>query len=1071
MSRFAHRADLVVIVFLLALFSSPPAAEAAKTVDFQRDVRPILSDKCFQCHGPDEATRMAGLRMDTREGAFTQRENGAAIVAGDFEKSLLYKRVKHSNEMLRMPPAYSKKELTEEQIDILKRWIAEGASWDQHWSFRPLNRPAEPEVENAAWARNPIDRFVLARLEGEGLSPAPEADRGILARRAALDLTGLPPEPGLVEAFVNDSSDDAYEKYVDRLMESEHWGEHRGRYWLDAARYGDTHGIHVDNYREMWPYRDWVIEAFNRNLPFDEFTVEQIAGDLLPNPKLEQLVATGFHRCNVTTNEAGIIDEEYEAIYAKDRADTTGLVWLGLTVGCATCHDHKFDPISQKDFYSLTAFFRNTTQYVMDGNVSDPPPIVVVPSIQDRPRLESLKKRVAGIERKIERTAASSEDKFEAWLNKGEYRSLSAPLGADAEIFTLAVGDEPYAMIHGEKAKVELNEGVTLGEGPEPGRKAIHFADESSTELPNFPLDAEKPFSLAIELFMPKEEDRFAVLSQIDQKDENRGWALTISAFLARLPGFHLYGDKGETVEIYTGHLQQLEMGSWNHITVTYDGSGERAGLDLFLNGEVLPTQGSEYFEKIEGTILTDQPFLLGMSTRESEDTYEPAFFAGGAIADFRIFNRAVNAEEARVVSRWSAIEAARAKAPEQFSAEQRQALRLYYLNLKSKKYRKLLAARREAELDYREIRRRGGVTHVMQEVAGKMPEAHILDRGMYDQKRDLVAAETPPALPPMPASAPRNRMGLARWLVGDSNPLTPRVTVNRFWQEVFGTGLVRTSEDFGSQGEPPSHPELLDWLAAEFRDGGWDVKQLFRLMLTSAAYRQSAATTPDKLEKDAQNRLLSRGPRFRMDAEVVRDYALASSGLLNSTIGGPSVKPYQPEGVWETVAMLGSNTRDYKQDHGDKLYRRSMYTFWKRSAPPASMDVFNAPTRESCTIRRERTNTPLQALVTLNDPQFVEAARFLAQEAIEEMGDDFDRRLDYMTMRVMARSLEAEEREVAKSAYQQFLRYYGANGEEAARLLATGESEPDQALPAVESAALTMVANQLLNLDEVLNK
>ncbi len=1014
---------------------------------------------------------MAGLRMDTREGAFTQRENGAAIVAGDIEKSLLYQRAKHSDEMMRMPPAYSKKELTEEQIDILKRWIAEGASWDQHWSFRPLERPAEPEVENAAWARNPIDRFILARLEDAGLSPAREADRRTLARRAALDLTGLPPEPGLVEAFVDDSSDGAYEKYVDHLLESEHWGEHRGRYWLDAARYGDTHGIHVDNYREMWPYRDWVIGAFNRNLPFDEFTVEQIAGDLLPNPKLDQLVATGFHRCNVTTNEAGIIDEEYEAIYAKDRADTTGLVWLGLTVGCATCHDHKFDPIAQKDFYALTAFFRNTTQYVMDGNVSDPPPIVVVPSVRDRPRLESLKKRMAEIERKIARTAASSEAKFEAWLNKGEYRSLSAPLGADAEIFTLAVGDEPYAMIRGKKTKVELNEGVTLGEGPQPGRKAIHFADEASTELPNFPLDAEKPFSLAIELFMPKEEGRFAVLSQIDQEDENRGWALTISAFLARLPGFHLYGDKGETVEIYTGHLQQLEMGSWNHITVTYDGSGERAGLDLFLNGEVLPTQGSEYFKKIKGTIQTDQPFLLGKSTRESEDTYEPAFFAGGAIADFRVFNRAVNAEEARVVSRWSAIEAARAKTPEQLSAEQREALRLYYLNLKSKKYRKLLAARREAGLDYREIRRRGGVTHVMQEVAGKMPEAHILDRGMYDQKRDLVTAETPPALPPMPASAPRNRMGLARWLVADNNPLTPRVTVNRFWQEVFGTGLVKTSEDFGSQGEPPSHPELLDWLAADFRDGGWDVKQLFRLMLTSAAYRQTVATTPEKLEKDAENRLLSRGPRFRMDAEVIRDYALASSGLLNARIGGPSVKPYQPEGVWETVAMLGSNTRDYKQDHGDKLYRRSMYTFWKRSAPPASMDVFNAPTRESCTVRRERTNTPLQALVTLNDPQFVEAARFLAQEAIEEMGDDFDRRLDYMTMRVMARSLEAEEREVAKRAYEQFLSYYGANGDEAALLLATGESEPDQALPAVESAALTMVANQLLNLDEVLNK
>ena len=1052
-------------VFLIALFSVLPAAQAGKTVDFQRDVRPILSDKCFQCHGPDEATRMAGLRMDTREGAFTSRGNGAAIVAGDLEKSLLYQRITSSNDMLRMPPAHSNKELNKEQIATLKRWIEEGASWDQHWSFRPLDRPVEPAVKNSAWPRNPIDRFILARLESVGLSPAPEADRRTLARRAALDVTGLPPEPAWVEAFVQDSSGDAYEKYVDRLLESEHWGEHRGRYWLDAARYGDTHGIHVDNYREMWPYRDWVIRAFNQNMPFDQFTVEQIAGDLLPSPTLEQLVATGFHRCNVTTNEAGIIEEEYEAIYAKDRADTTGLVWLGLTVGCATCHDHKFDPIAQKDFYSLTAFFRNTTQYVMDGNVSDPPPIVVVPRREDRPRWKALKNAAAELDRKIEQASASSEAAFEAWLRKGEYRSLASPLDADAEIFALSVGDEPYAVIEGRQVEVALNEGVRLGEGPEPGRKALHFADKASTELPNIRLDAAKPFSFAVELFMPKDEDRFVVASQIDPEDENRGWALTIRA---RLPWFHLYGGEKDKVEIFTGHLQQLAMGSWNHVTVTYDGSRERAGLDLFVNGEALPTQGSEYFEKIEGSILTDRPFSLGKSTRKF---HQPLFFPGGAIADFRIFNRAVNVEEARLVSRWSAIEAAREKTPAQLSAEQREALRLYYLNQKNRKYRKLLAARRKAAFEHREIRRRGGVTHVMQEVAGKMPEAYVLHRGLYDQKRELVAAGTPPALPPMPASAPRNRMGLARWLVDDGNPLTPRVTVNRFWQEVFGNGLVKTSEDFGSQGEPPSHPELLDWLAVEFRGGGWDVKQLFRWMLTSAAYRQSAAASPEKLEKDRENRLLSRGPRFRMDAEMIRDYALASSGLLHRRIGGPSVKPYQPEGVWETVAMLGSNTRNYKQDKGGKLYRRSLYTFWKRSAPPASMDVFNAPTREHCTIRRERTNTPLQALVTLNDPQFVEAARFLAQRTIEETGEDFERRLDYMTLRVLARPLEAAEREVAERAYRQFLSYYGVQGEEASRLLGIGDSEPREKLPAVESAALTMVANQLLNLDEVLNK
>ena len=1064
----------MILVALLVILSVLPVSLVSETVNFQRDVRPILSDKCFHCHGPDKASRMAGLRMDVRESMFASRKNGAVVVVGKPEESLLYKRITHPNEGLRMPPTYSAKELTEDQIDIFKRWIEQGASWNQHWSFNPLIRPSEPHVKNSAWVRNPIDSFVLARLERQGLPPTPEADRRTLGRRAALDLTGLPPGPDALEAFVNDSSDTAYEDYIDRLLQSEHWGEHRGRYWLDAARYGDTHGMHVDNYREMWPYRDWVIQAFNQNMPFDQFTIEQIAGDLLPNPTLDQLVATGFHRCNVTTSEAGIIEEEYEAIYAKDRADTTGLVWLGLTVGCATCHDHKFDPISQKDFYSLTAFFRNTTQYVMDGNVSDSPPIVVVPQREDRRKLQILKKRISSLDKSIDLFSDSSKRRFESWLKTGEYRSISSPLGADVEIFRLFTDDEPYAVIRGKKSRVTLSKGVKIGQGPDPNRKAIHFVGEASTELPNLSLDTKRPFSFAIEFFMPKEEDRFVIASQVDPEDNNRGWALTISAFLARLPGFHLYGDNGKTVEVFSDHLQQLQMGSWNHITITYDGSGERAGLDLFMNGQSLPTQGSEYFEKIEGSILNNRPFLLGKVIQESADldgVYESIFFPGGAISDFRIFNRAVNLEEAQIVSSWPIIREARGKTPDLFSPNQREALRLYYLNLQSKKYRRLLAKRLEALDEYREIRRRGGVTHVMQEVSGQMPEAYVLNRGMYDQKKDLVPATTPAALPPMPMSAPKNRIGLARWLVGDTNPLTSRVIVNRFWQEVFGTGIVRTSGDFGSQGEPPSHPNLLDWLAVEFRDRAWDVKQLFRLILTSATYRQSAVVTPQKLEKDFDNRLLSRGPRFRMDAELIRDYALAASGLLSRRVGGPSVKPYQPAGVWETVAMPGSTTGKYEQDEGDNLYRRSMYTLWKRSAPPASMDIFNAPTREHCTVQRERTNTPLQALVTLNDPQFIESARFLAQKAIEAVGGDLDERLDYITTRVLGRVLESSEREIAKSTYGKFFSYYKANGSEALRLIQVGESIPMELSRPVQSAALTMMANQLLNLDEVLNK
>ena len=1060
----------------LAFAAEPLPAAGGGDVDFQRDVRPILSDNCFQCHGPDEGARQGGLRLDIKAGAFSQRDQGFPVVPGDLEASLLYQRITQKNERLRMPPAYSKKQLTQAQVEILKGWIEEGAAWDLHWSFQPLGRPELPTVRNEQWVRSPVDRFVLTRFEAEGLEPAPEADRRALARRVALDLTGLPPKPDEVEAFVNDPSESAYERLVDQLLASPHWGEHRARYWLDAARYGDTHGLHIDNFREMWPYRDWVIQAFNQNKPFDQFTVEQIAGDLLPDSSLEQRVATGFHRCNVTTNEGGAIIEEYAAVYAKDRADTTGTVWLGLTVGCATCHDHKFDPISQQDFYSMTAFFRNSTQYVMDGNVADPAPIAVVPQPTDRARWEQLKGKAADIQGRRARVSSSAEDRFETWLAGGEYRSLKAPLGESSEILTLVLDREARLDRYDGRNAIELSKGMTLGAGPEEGGPALHFADESWAELPSLELGGREPFSITVSLFHPSGAGDFMVASQSDPDDHNRGWKIEIDA---RVAAFQMFGDKVEAgrysdgVVVRAGHLQQLEVGTWNHLAISYDGSGERAGLSLFLNGEIIPTQGSEYFTSLQGSIRTDRPLLLGkqVTKGKDEDHYEESYFKGGAIADFRIFNRAINVEEARLVSLWPVLKRAQERTPVDLSPQEGKALRLYYLNLKDADYRRLSIQQREVELEQREIRRRGGVTHVMQELADRMPSAHILYRGQYDDPRDLVQANTPVALPPMPPSVPRNRLGLARWLVDDSNPLTARVTVNRFWQQVFGTGLVRTSDDFGSQGEPPSHPGLLDWLAMEFRDSGWDVKDVFRLLVTSSTYRQSAEATTDKIEKDRENRLLSRGPRFRMDGEMVRDYALAASGILASTIGGPSVKPYQPAGVWEAVAMPSSNTHDYEQDHGDSLYRRSLYTFWKRSAPPASMELFNAPTRENCTVRRERTNTPLQALVTMNDPQFVEASRFLAQKAILARGDDFDRLLDYMTERVLVRRFRQNERRVARHSYNDFRGYYELNPEDARQLVAVGESQPEEALPVVESAALTMLANQLLNLDEVLNK
>jgi hypothetical protein len=1068
----------VSLLFLAgATSTAPQVSDKAATVDFQRQVRPILADKCFQCHGPDQRTRQAKLRLDTEDGAFAERPGGRTIVPGDPKNSLLYQRIAHESDTRRMPPPrLSKKTLSAEQIEVLRRWIEEGASWDQHWSFKPVRRIDPPALKNVTgenWVRNPIDRFVLARLEAEELVPAPEADRRALARRVALDLTGLPPDPATLASFLSDASENAFETLVDQLLASKHWGEHRARYWLDAARYGDTHGIHIDNYREMYFYRDWVIAAYNDNKPFDEFTVEQIAGDLLPNPTLDQLIATGFHRNNITTNEGGAIPEEYEAIYAKDRADTTASVFLGLTAGCATCHDHKFDPIAQREFYALTAFFRNTTQYAMDGNLSDPPPVLVVPRDEDRGRWEELRRLASETDAKIDERTASDDESFAAWLASGRYRSLANPLEASAALMTLRLDGEPSVEIDGKRTAVTLHDGAAIGEGPS-GQLALRFGDRSWVELPSLSLDRDTPFSLSLWLYHPVDEGDFVVAGQDDPGGGFRGWSLGIGG---RLLTFRMTGDKGAegeeaSVTVFPINTKRLPAGEWTHIVLTYDGSGERAGLGVYRNGDVIEVEGSEFFASVKGSIHAKRPLYLGHGVVESPpDGPQARYFSGGGIADLRVFEGRITAQEAKVVSRWPVLRRARDKVPEELDAEEREALRLYYLAVEDEELRRLVALQNEIDREWREIRRRSGISHIMRERSDAEPEAHVLFRGMYDQPRERVAAGTPAVLPPMSDSWPRNRMGLARWLVDDANPLTSRVAVNRYWQQVFGTGLVATSEDFGAQGEPPSHPELLDWLASEFRQSGWDTKRFFRLLVTSSTYRQSALVTKAKLERDPENRLLSRGPRFRMDAEMIRDYALAASGLLVRKIGGPSVKPYQPEGVWEMVAMPQSNTRIYKQDSGEKLYRRSLYTFWKRSAPPASMDIFNAPTREHATVARERTNTPLQALVTMNDTQFVETSRYLAQKAMREAGDRFDSRLDYVTARLLARELDDRERAVARSSYDAFLDSYRARPEDARTLLDVGDSPAEKALPAVESAAWTMLVSELMNLDEVLNK
>jgi hypothetical protein len=1043
---------LLALALVLAL---PGATPAGPKLQFNRDVRPILLENCFACHGPDKAARKADLRLDLRDDALKV----GAFVPGKPDESELVTRIFSDDPGQLMPPRKSHKKLTAGQKETLKRWVAEGAEYQPHWAFIPPKRSPLPAVKDRGWVRNPVDFFVLAELERHGLTPAPEADRRTLARRASLDLTGLPPKPEDVEAFVSDPAPDAYEKYVDRLLESPHWGEHRGRYWLDVARYADTHGIHIDNYREIWAYRDWVVGAFNRNLPFDRFTLEQLAGDLLPGATLDQRVASGFNRCNITSNEGGLIPEEYLVLYTRDRTETTAQVWLGLTMGCAVCHDHKLDPVSQKEFYSLSAFFNNTTVGAMDGNVKDTPPVMFVPRSVDRPRWDALVKERADLRRKEDERRRLAQADFEKWLKSVRAEKLGTAIPADGLRLhcplTEGHGATATAFVNGQKRSVPLP-AAAWGSG-HVAAKAFKVRRGGSPELPDVgDFDTAEAFSCGAWVRPPRDRATGAVLARMDDAHEYRGWDLWL---VDGRPGAHLihaWPEDGLKVVA----RNPLPADRWSHVLVTCDGTGKAAGVRVYVDGLPQPTEVE--VDTLRGTIRTPVPFTVGQ--RHTGDRLD-----GLLLQDVRLYGRALAEDEVRRLAGNTRVAGLLARpAGERTEADTRELLDWYlsghdlvFIGLSAR-----LDALRKEEAG---LRGRGTEAYVMNE-RPRTPAAYVLYRGEYDKRRDRVGTGTPRVLPPWRADFPPNRLGLARWLLLPEHPLTARVTVNRFWQELFGTGLVRTSGDFGVAGEPPSHPELLDWLAVEFRESGWDVKKFFRMLVTSAAYRQAAVATPPKLEKDPQNRLLSRGPRFRMDAEMVRDGALAASGLLVRKVGGPSVKPYQPDGVWEAVAMMESNTRYYRRDSGESLYRRSLYTFWKRAAPPASMDILNAPSREVCCVRRERTNTPLQALVTLNDPQLVEAARVLAQAAMRHNGQD-PARIDFIARRLLCRPLRAEELPVVRSGLDELRAYYRSHPADARKLIAVGESKADGALDPAALAAWTMLANELMNLDEVLNK
>ncbi|MBI1175964.1 DUF1553 domain-containing protein [bacterium] len=1090
------------------LLTTLAAVRAESEVQFNRDIRPILGANCLACHGPDPANRKAGLRLDTKKGMYGQTDkHGAVVTPGKLEESELWRRITTTDEDDHMPPAKSHKTLTAAQKELFREWIVQGGKWQDHWAFIRPARPAVPQSsafntgKPGSTIRNPIDAFIAAKLAEKGLTMNHEADRRTLARRLALDLIGLPPTPAQVERFVNDQSPDYYENYVDELMASKQWGEHRARYWLDAARYADTHGLHFDNYREMWPYRDWVIRAFNKNEAFDQFVIEQIAGDLLDHPTEDQLIATGFQRCNATTNEGGTIEAENLAFYANDRVTTTGWVFLGLTTNCSACHDHKFDPFTQKDFYSMAAFYRNTDQGGFDYNWGEGAVYMVAPQgDHDRARWKALPGEIkqAVVVNKLRESYA--DDAFAKWKAKEENPKQAkklnkAPLLGD-EYLQLALNKAGDGLAPG---KVDGKELTLTADAPfawqdGPLGPAPILTKTNSLNLGDVgAFDQTNVLSFSAWVYLPPDfKGSGSILARMAGPDEhNRGWDFFIDN---KRFGIHVIHRWSNSAMKARANDEVLKPGEWQHIVATYDGQARAKGVKLYLNGQEVASGGEA--DRLEETVKVDLPLRVGR--REKDFILD-----GVAVQDLRVYQRRLDPAEIRALAiapkvsellthpttntppaeikladnatdeEKKAAEAAKKKAAEAQKARDfdDQSLKDYFTVTQFAPTRDALEDKLALVAEQETIRAASPVAHIQREKKDSVPTANILMRGQYDHVGDKVEANTPEFLPPMPKGAPRNRLGLAEWLVASDNPLTARVTVNRFWQQIFGTGIVRTVEDFGAVGEPPVNQPLLDWLAVEFEESGWDVKHIFKLMVMSAAYRQEAKVTPDKLEKDPDNRYLSRGPRFRMDAEMLRDYALATSGLLVPKIGGPSVKPYQPPGVWEAVAMPESNTRQYEQDSGAALYRRSMYTFWKRAAPPASMDVLNAPNREICTVRRERTDTPLQALVTMNGPTFVEAARKLAENAFGAAHGSEDGAIDEMAQRVLLRPLTAREHEVVRSTLEKMQTYYEKQPDAAKELLSVGESKPADNIPPTKLAALSMVANQLMNLDEVLNK
>ena len=960
---------LSLAIFGYAAYAGSQTSPKVEKVSFGRDVRPILSEHCFKCHGPDVGTAAAGLRFDTFENATKQLGDGAAIVPGNPKASLMLDRVAEHDPEMRMPPKDAGvSALASAQIETLRAWIAQGARYEKHWSFVPPMMPKVPAVSNPRWARNLIDRFVLNKLDEAGLKPEPEADKDTLALRAAQTLTGLPPTPAELEQFRKDSRPDAYERYVDRLMEKPEYGEHQARYWMDAVRYGDTHGLQLDNERSVYPFRDWVIQSFNDDLPFDKFVKWQIAGDLLPNPTNEQLVATGYVRMNLTTNEGGAIPEEFLARNTFDRVDTTSTVMLGLTVGCAKCHDHKFDPIKQADYYGLYAYFNSTKDDPLDGNIALPPPYTRAYSREQDQRLRTIDARLSIFKSAVDPARAA------AWFSASRQ---PLPTTRDWEISPVYVSESF------DKGFEEVRPG-------EPGAGAVAW----------------KPLAFEI-------------------GKESAGIIGKDSAF------------------VYVRGIVNAPSARSMTLRVASDDA-----VKVWLNGKLI------HSNKVSRGVAT------------GFDTVKADFRAGGNELIAKVVNGAgpdglkiqfADENEERVDKALTQIK------PKPEDRTVRAEIQDLFLTFgpgsaDALAYRKLSKERLT-------VMEAAPMTLIAQEMDKPRP-TYILKRGEYSQPGAPVERHIPAVLGSLGKGLPNNRLGFATWLTEPSNPLVARVFVNRIWQQHFGTGIVKTVEDFGNQGEWPLDQPLLDYLAVSFVKNGWSVKKLNRLIVTSAAFRQSSRISPVKLAKDPENRLISRGPRFRLDAEVIRDKALDAGGLLVEKIGGHGVKPYQPDGIWESSSDPASGTHVYVRDHGMDVYRRSLYLFWKRTSPPPVMVTLDAPLRDTCIVRRSTTDTPLQALALLNETAFLEASRTMAVRVLKTPGTD-EQRLRRLYELTLARSPQPSEVTLLRASLARYRQRYAANVAAAERLLKIGDAPQNKAISMPEQAAWMIVCSSLMNTDE----